>query len=88
MYDKESIYDNQIYPLMDSIIKICKDNDIQMIASFTLKKIDDDGEDLLCSTYLESSEYNSNRLEDAIKVIQHGYIAQKPYFLATTITSR
>lgn len=56
MYDKEKIYDKEIYPLMSQIIEICKENDIQMFATYTLKEV---GE-IACTTYIESEEYNNN----------------------------
>lgn len=86
MYNKEQIYDEQIYPLMDQIVKIVKENDIQMIFSCYLRT-DKEG-DLRCTTYLKSSEENCQSLDDAAKVIQLGYVAEKPYFSAITITSR
>lgn len=86
MYNKEQIYDEQIYPLMDQIIKIVKDNDIQMIFSCYLKA-EEEG-NLHCTTYLKSTEENSNFLDAAAKVIQLGYVVSKPYFSAMTITSK
>ena len=56
MYDKEKVYDKEIYPLMNQIIKICKENDIQMFATYMLKE---EGE-IACTTYLESKEYNND----------------------------
>lgn len=35
---KEQVYDEQIYPLMDKIISICKENKIDMVATFYLDK--------------------------------------------------
>lgn len=46
MTDCETIYDEQINPLMTKIIEICQANDIPMFASFKYK---DDG---YCTTYL------------------------------------
>lgn len=86
MYDKEQIYDEKIYPLMDKIIDICKENDIQMVFSCYLRA-DDEG-DLHCTTYLESKEENCEALKDANKVIQCGYVASRPFVMASTITTR
>lgn len=86
MYDKEQIYDEKINPLMSEIIRVCKENNIQMFASFALKECDENGEDMLCSTFITSPEYTSSRLDDAVKVVKNGYVVQKPYFIATTIT--
>jgi len=73
-YDVEATYDEKISPLMEKIIDICKENDIQMLASFTLNE---DG--LMCSTYLDSKKYNEQKLEEAKKVIR-----RKP-FIATAM---
>lgn len=86
MYDKEQVYDEKIYPLMDQIIQICKENDMQMIFSCYLNT-NEDG-DYRCTTYLKSQDQNCKSLDDAAKVIQLGYVAEKPYFSAMTITSR
>jgi len=86
MYDKEKIYDEKIYPLMEEIIETCKGNDMQMIFSCYLKT--DDNGDMCCTTYLKSGEQNCNSLEDAAKVIQHGYIAEKPYIMAMTVRGK
>lgn len=86
MYDKERIYDEKIYPLMDKIINICKENDIQMVFSCYLRA-DNEG-DLRCTTYLKSKEENCESLEDANKVIQCGYVASRPFFMTGTISTR
>jgi hypothetical protein len=86
MYDKEQIYDEKIFPLMKEVIEICKENDIQMLFSCYLKT--DENGNMNCTTYLPSKEQNCDNLQDAIKVIKHGYVVQKPYFTAMTITSK
>ncbi len=80
MYNKESIYDEKIYPLMEKIIKICKEEDIQMLFSCYLK--DDSNGQLKCTTYIPSNEDNCSDLKNAKKVLSNGYIVQKPYFFA------
>ena len=84
MYDKEKIYDEKIYPLMKQVIDICKKEDIQMLFSCYLRT-DDEG-DLTCDTYLPSKEENSDKLEDARKVIREGYTVARPYFMTATIS--
>lgn len=42
-YDLESVYDEQISPLMTKIIGICKDHKMPMIASFQYQKSEEDG---------------------------------------------
>lgn len=49
--DKETIYDEQIEPLMAEIIRICKEHKIAMLADFALGA-DEDGDDLFCSTQI------------------------------------
>ncbi len=51
-YDHEKVYDDQISPLMQQIIKICKDNNIPMIASFEYKHDTNEHSDM-CTTYLQ-----------------------------------
>ena len=86
MYDKEKVYDEKINPLMEQIIDICKENDLQMLASFALKERDKSGEDLKCTTYIPSEEYASSCIQDAYKVVKFGYVAQKPFCGAVSIT--
>ncbi|ANY67293.1 hypothetical protein BBD42_13025 [Paenibacillus sp. BIHB 4019] len=56
MYDKESIYDNEIEPLMKQIIEICKREQLPMAATFYLQEHrndgDHDGEPMYCTTEL------------------------------------
>lgn len=51
---KETTYDTLIAPLMTEIIGICQEHKINMVASFSLGRIEaDEGEeDLLCTTAL------------------------------------
>ncbi|WP_353096204.1 hypothetical protein [Tissierella praeacuta] len=65
MYDKEKIHDELINPLMKKIIKICEENDIQMICSFALKE---EGE-IVCTSYVPSSQYNNLNLIRALNII-------------------
>ena len=48
--DKERIYDDQIAPLMEQIIAICKSSGIAMVSSFSIPTEADDG--LQCTTYM------------------------------------
>lgn len=53
LWDKEDIYDEQIYLLMDKIIKICRENNIPMVATFQYcNKAEDDGGQGYCTTAL------------------------------------
>ena len=64
-YDKEQIHDEQINPLMNQIIKICKENDIQMLCSFMLKE---DGH-IACTSYNSSQQYTNINLINARNII-------------------
>ena len=64
---KERIYDKEIFPLMTKIIKICRDSDICMIASFELDKQGCDN--LLCTTFLRGEAKSNETLLTARKVI-------------------
>ena len=87
MYDKEQIYDEKISPLMTQIIQICKENDIKMVADFYLREPTEEATEFHCTTAL-TVDCNSERLKDLVKVIYNGYVVQKPYFAAMTITSK
>jgi hypothetical protein len=86
MYDKEIVYDEKVSPLMTEIIKICKENDIKMFADFYLREPTETDNEFHCTTVLHVGENKSDRLSDLVKVAYNGYIAQKPYFAAMTVT--
>jgi hypothetical protein len=52
---KEQVYDDLIDPLMVQIIDLCKKHKIAMISSFSL---DENGDNLMCTTSLLSKETN------------------------------
>lgn len=59
--NKEEVYDDQISPLMQQIITICKDNGIAMIASFNIAHDGEgpNGEDcshLTCTSHLPDGD--------------------------------
>ena len=65
--NKEQIYDDQISPLMQQIIKICVDNGIAMMASYDIAHDEGgpNGEDcstLTCSTLLPDGDGKHNQL--------------------------
>lgn len=39
-YDKESVYDEKIAPLMKLIIEVCKEEEIPMVSSFYIQSAD------------------------------------------------
>jgi len=88
-FDLEEVYDDLISPLMAQIIAICKEHDMQAIASFCYK-IDDDGEVHHCTTSLPGQ---SKTLTAATGVVCHGVRPGQevhitpPDFVAMTITT-
>ncbi|QXG32901.1 hypothetical protein [Pseudomonas viridiflava] len=64
--NKEQVYDEQISPLMQQIIEVCKEKGIAMIASFDIAHdgAGPDGEDcsgLLCSSLLPDGDGKPNQ---------------------------
>jgi hypothetical protein len=84
MTDLEPIYDEQIAPLMTEIIRICKEHQLPMLATFQLNDGDeaDDGPLLCTSTLLPDG--CDNRLLNAKRVIYNGWNAV-PSLMAMTI---
>jgi hypothetical protein len=74
--NKEQIYDDQISPLMQRIIEICRANSIAALISFDIAHDGEgpNGEDcsyLTCTTHLDDGEGNCNqRFSEACGVIQ------------------
>jgi len=62
-FDLESVYDNEIAPLMDKIIAICGANSLPMIASFCIQP------NKLCTTVMLSNERAPWILKHAVNVI-------------------
>lgn len=70
--DKEAIYDEQISPLMAQIIKICRDNNINMATTFSLDFDEEAEETLYCTTVIpidESDEEGMSRIVECGKVM-------------------
>ena len=88
MYDKEKVYDEKIEPLMTEIISICAKHDIKMFASYYLKEQTADSDDMYCTTLLNDGENESKSLDCLYNIIVNGYTAQKPFFMAATITKK
>lgn len=83
LIDNETVYDEQISPLMAQIIKICKDNKIPMFATFCYQQ------DNLCTTSMPPSFF---KLEDEVaeKLINKLYneAYKQPEVFAFTIISK
>lgn len=86
---KERIYDEQISPLMEQIIAICKAHKINMAANFSLgpaPNLDDpeaDYEPLWCTTCLPIDESDEAGYERTVKL--GGIMKPTPTFAAFTI---
>ena len=60
---REAIYDDEIYPLMEQVIAICKRADIPMVANFRL-----DG-DLACTTAIPATLGYGERQQVALDTL-------------------
>lgn len=70
--EKERIYDDQISPLMAQIIKVCRDNNINMATTFSLDFDEEAEETLFCTTVIpidESDEEGMSRIVACRKVM-------------------
>lgn len=82
-YDLEAIYDRDIHPLMEQIIKVCKEHKIPMVSTFEYKYDAEEDRHDLCTTRIYFPErYETDNLSDATKIIY-----RKPQLLACTITA-
>lgn len=78
---KETVYDDQIFPLMERIIDICKAHKIAMLADFCLDD-DEDGKPLKCTTALLSQEFSPDEAQRTAIRELYG----KPSLVAITVT--
>ncbi len=67
-YDLESVYDNEIAPLMTQILAICKRERMPMMASFQYR--DDDDGAALCTSHLQWPERSSDCFREAVRVFR------------------
>lgn len=86
-YDKESIYDNEIAPLMQKIIEICLRENLPMAAQFYLKEErDGDGDPLYCTTVIRPEGNSEGHEQIAFVAESMKYGKQgKPYVMAVTV---
>lgn len=81
---KEQVYDQQVAPLMEQIIRICQENKIAMLASFSLESEDDEG--LRCTTALLTDRYEPpDDFKAALGLLKRGV---EPSLMALTIVSQ
>jgi len=76
---KEAIYDKQIAPLMEKIIKVCKKSNINILASFELDWDEENESHLKCTTIIAP---NCKEFQRAYKIIR-----SEPQFLAIAIST-
>jgi hypothetical protein len=67
--NKEQVYDEQIAPLMDQVIAICRDRKIAMLATFAIPTEEDN--DLSCTTHLpDESGKLPEQIERAARIVR------------------
>jgi hypothetical protein len=69
-YDKERVYDEQIAPLLDQVIAICKREGIPLAASFEYRR-DADGESYYCSCVIAPDRADPDGLVVALGNLIH-----------------
>lgn len=93
-YDKESVYDEKIAPLMKQIISICKEEELPMVAQFYLKQQHPDADEengaMYCTTTIIPSrdkiyEEHHEHLSYVAEAMKYGKQG-KPWIMAATIT--
>jgi hypothetical protein len=71
-YNKESVYDEIISPLMQQIIEVCKQEQIPMVASYYLTSEDahPSGKELFCTTTLPVKGNTPDWIRDVIRMFE------------------
>ncbi|WP_260515051.1 MULTISPECIES: hypothetical protein [unclassified Serratia (in: enterobacteria)] len=82
IFDLENVYDEQISPLMQKIIAICKENNMPMIASFAFKNCEE--RNLGCCTTILNyfDDRKVAEFTQAVRIIQ-----KNPQVFGFAITS-
>lgn len=81
-FDKESVYDEQISPLMTQIIAICKEHNIPMVAQFQYADTEDNGPAYV-TTSLPIKDYASDHIREMGRRLQ----PPRPICIAETIAT-
>lgn len=93
-YDKESVYDEQIAPLMKQIIEICKKEELYFVSQFYLKQEREDAEHenqaMYCTTAIIPArtaihEEHHEHLSYVASAMKYGK-AGKPWVMSAMIT--
>ncbi len=81
--NKEEIYDSEISPHMVEIIRICKEHQISMVASFSIPTEEDEG--CRCTTALLVPEWDPPEdFKAAYQMVHKSFVA----FTSTVRTSK
>lgn len=88
-YNKESIYDEKIAPLMKEIIDICKQEDLSFAAQFYLKEhySEEVSEPMYCTTviHIDDQSKGSEQIKFIAGHMKYG-IEGKPFVMAMTVS--
>jgi len=79
-WDKESVYDEQIFPLMSKVIAICQEHEIPIVCTFQYGHSDEDGA-LLCTTVLTKFE----RTDPDVRRLAQAHGPKRAEVLAETV---
>ncbi|MCP1124529.1 hypothetical protein NKR74_14655 [Bacillus sp. 3103sda1] len=79
MYDKEKVYDDEIAPLMQQILEICKREELPMVAQFYLAEespYSDAVQPLYCSSVIVPGKRNEEegiqQLQSIAQIMKYG----------------
>lgn len=90
-FDKESVHDNQIAPLMTQIIAICKEHNIPMLATFNYRCDAEEGHVDYATTCISRNtdgvSYMPDEIKEAINIIRNG-ASTREKLLAMAITTK
>lgn len=67
--DNEKVYDEQISPLMEQIIKICQENEIPMLCTFQYGPESEEGSVPFCTTLLVGFEGTDEAIKNAYRAL-------------------
>lgn len=68
-FDLEKVYDEQIYPLMDKVIAICKEHKIPFVAAFQYASDGEDDHAFCTSAVLHKERPIAPELEEAYAAV-------------------
>lgn len=86
-FDKDSVYDNRISPLMQQIIDICKEEGIPMLAQFYIQSADvhPNGKELYCTTTIPAEDNTPEEMRERMHMVRWGNRTNH-FAMAMTIT--